>query len=153
MALMAGCWLASCGGLFRTSAIPEHYFDGRTAFLEWTWLAFQLVLDKRKIQFIDSRTFRVNDSPQSLSRSNAALFGQVRVLSDMLRYRVPPAIRGELRRKRASALHSVAYHQVRSGNLGSAWAFHLASMAGGGWRYLSFTRHLLFGSLNSKAID
>ena len=69
-ALLRENWLASCGGLFRTDRVTVDFFDGVTRHYEWTVLGFKLAASRR-VLYVDKPTFRVYDSPGSLSKSRA----------------------------------------------------------------------------------
>jgi len=56
-----------------------------------------------------------------------------------------------LRRRVARAYHHAADFDWRAGALRSAWQWHLASLLEpGGWRHITFTRHLLRTMLTGK---
>ena len=71
------CWLASCGGLYRTSMVDVRAFAGLPRFLEWTYLGLKLA-STRRMFFLDQPTFRVHDSEDSLSKSVDIGLGQLR---------------------------------------------------------------------------
>ncbi len=138
-------WLASCGGLFRTSAITLDYFDGVTKYFEWTLIAFRIAFAGHKIQFLDVPTFRIHDTPHSLSKSTEYQHSLVSFIEFLLDFDNPPRIRRALRRKLSAAFHFLSNQHLSSGHRRHAWQYHLRCLAQpGGWRYLSYTRHLLF---------
>lgn len=138
-------WLASCGGLFRTSAITVDYFDGVTKYFEWTLIAFRIAFAGHKIQFLDVPTFRIHDTPDSLSKSAEYQRSLVSFIEFLLDFDNPPRIRNALRHKLSAAFHFLSNQQLISGQRGPAWRYHMRCLAQpGGWRYLSYTRHLMF---------
>lgn len=137
-------WLASCGGLFRSAAITLEYFDGVTKHFEWTLLAFRIVNDGHPIRFLNVATFRINDTPESLSKSSAYQRGAAEFIEKLLAMNPPPRVRQALRRKLSAACHDLAEQYRSAGDRRNAWRYHLRSLAGpGGFRYASYTRWLL----------
>ena len=74
--LMRSNWLASCGGMFRAATISSEYFDPTVPYLEWTYVAFRVALE-RKIRFVetDRPHFFVADTPGSVSKSLDYILG------------------------------------------------------------------------------
>jgi hypothetical protein len=140
-------WLASCGGLFRTSSVTLDYFDEPAPFLEWTYLAYRLALDFR-MAFVDLPTFRINDTPASLSKSGAYRDAELSVLMRIAALPLPPAVARQVRGKVGRVLHDLSYDARLQGQLARAWTFHARSLLlPGGWRYLGYSRKLLpFGA-------
>jgi len=62
-------WLHNCNALYRTKTIGPGYFKEYHAYCEWTWLAYKLCLNKKKLEVIDEPTFRYHDTPGSLSKT------------------------------------------------------------------------------------
>lgn len=136
-------WLASCGGLFRTASVAASYFDDPVPFLEWTYLAYKLGLDL-KMRFVDVATFRIHDTPASLSKSVAYREAELAVLSRIDALRLPPHVRRMIRRKRGRVFHDLSWQARCEGRLGAAWRCHLQSLVlPEGWRYLGYSRKLL----------
>lgn len=143
-ALALGNWLASCGGLFRTASVGIEYFDGKTAYLEWTYLAYQLASTK-SMAFVDEPTFVINDSPGSLSKSDAYAVAAAQVLRKILMLDLPGSVRCDVRKKLGRALHDIAGRKCAGGNWCQAWKYHVASLVcPGGLQYLLYSRKLIF---------
>lgn len=137
-------WLASCGGLYRSRAIHIDYFDGKTKHFEWTLLAFRILLANHKVLFVNVPTFRVFDSPESLSKSLDYQRAAAGFIEHLLSFEPPLRIRNALQRRRSAAQHDLSFQFLTLGDRKSAWRFHLKSLIGpGGWRYLAYTRRLL----------
>jgi glycosyltransferase involved in cell wall biosynthesis len=142
-ALLRVNWLASCGAMYRSQRIGREFFDSRFKYLEWTLLAFKIAAS-RNVGFIDQPTFRINDTADSLSKSEAYTIAYPQVLAEILRLSLPITARKAIRRKLSSAHHTLADHYLGIGQRAQAWRHHLASLAlPGGIRYFSFTRRLL----------
>ena len=77
LAMTDKCWLASCGGLYRTSLVEVQSFADVPRFLEWTYLGLKLA-STRKMFFLDEPTFRIHDSEDSLSRALSIGLGRLR---------------------------------------------------------------------------
>ena len=149
VALMRENWLASAGGLYRSATIETDLFDPEVRYLEWTYLAFRLSLS-RQMTFLDAPTYRIHDSPTSLSKSEAYEEAQVAVLRRMLDFEVPSMVRRLLRRKLGRALHSRSTRKLELGELAEAWHAHWESLKlPGGIDYLPYTRKFLFRRLRA----
>jgi hypothetical protein len=110
-------------------------------------LAFRLAVS-RKIRFLDIPTYRLRlGSPGSVSASTQYLLGQPDALQTLLELDLPTNIRRALRRKLSSSLHAISERSQKDGNNLAAWRYHLRSLfISGGYRYLLYTRHLLWRS-------
>jgi hypothetical protein len=136
-------WLASCGGLFRTSSVSIDYFDDPAPFLEWTYLAYRLALDFR-MAFVDVPTFRINDTPASLSKSAAYREAELGVLLRIAALPLPPAVMRQVRGKVGRVYHDLSFEARLQGKAARAWGLHVRSLLlPGGWRYLGYSRKLL----------
>jgi hypothetical protein len=149
-AVIESNWLVSCGAIYRSASVPIDYFDGTTKYLEWTVLAFKLAAAGKCITVIETRTYRVNDSPGSLSESHEYVHAEVSVFQDMLNCQIPAAARRRVRRKLADACHRASdFHRIHA-DIRRAWAYHIRSLGYlAGWRYIPYTRHLLAGVARS----
>lgn len=136
-------WLASCGGLFRSSSIGPEFFDGKTAHLEWTFIAYKLALTKTSM-FVNIPTFIINDSAGSLSKSDAYSEAEADVLPKILSLELPISVNRAVKEKLGRALHNIASRKSEKGEWFLAWRFHIASvLCRGGWKYLLYTRKLI----------
>jgi glycosyltransferase involved in cell wall biosynthesis len=143
-------WLASCGGLFRASTVTLDYFDADNHDYEWTYLAFQLSLNLC-LKFINVPTFRINDSPNSLSKSVGWLNSEITMIDKMIALNPPSSLLPVLYELRCAALHTSSDLHRNSGEYRLAWKFHLASLKyASGWKHLAFTRKLLFPRVKQK---
>jgi len=143
LAITHQCWLASCGGLYRTDLVEAGLFAGLPRFLEWTYLGLKLA-STRRLFFLDQPTFRVHDSVDSLSKSRDYRAGAVAALQTALELDLPPRIARRVRARLSEAHHDVAEDYMNDNDLRRAWAHHLASLAEpGGTKYLLFSRWLL----------
>jgi glycosyltransferase involved in cell wall biosynthesis len=147
LSLLRRNWLASCGGLFRTTTVTSDYFDRDVAGMEWTYLAFHL-LQKLRVKFIDVPTFRVNDTHGSLSKSVTWLLNEVNTIEKMIGLKPNESLLPILFKHRCAALHEAADLHRKSGNYYLAWRFHLSSLRQpSGWKYIWFTRRLLLPNI------
>lgn len=136
-------WMASCAGLFRTRTVTADYFADPAPYMEWTYLAFRLTASLR-MRWLDAPTYRINDSPVSLSKSDAYLRSELEILQRVLALPLPPQARRAVRRKLGRACHVFAEKSRRQGSHAQAWRFHLDSLSKpGGWRYLTYSRKLV----------
>jgi hypothetical protein len=143
-------WLASCGGLFRTSSVSLDYFDDPAPFLEWTYLAYRLALDFKMV-FLDVPTFRINDTPASLSKSAAYREAELSVLLRIAALPLPRSVMRQVRGKVGRVYHDLSFEARLQGHSARAWGLHVRSLLlPGGWRYLGYSRKLLpFGEPRS----
>jgi glycosyltransferase involved in cell wall biosynthesis len=148
LALFHENWLASCGALFRSEAVPVSFFEDPQAYLEWTWLAFRLTCANCRIRVLDLPTFVINDTPGSASKSVAYIESHVSLYRRMLQLGDRRDVRKIVQIRLAAAYHTIAGQQLRAFHLGSAWMNHLRSLAcRGGLRYIGFTHRLLRATL------
>lgn len=144
--LMASNWLIPGAALFRTSAIPAEWFAAMPRYLEWTSLALRLC-QSRRIAFLGEPTVIHHEGHEfSVDASTAARLGSPAAFDVLLALDLPAEIRRQLRRKQSASFHHAAETCRASGDLGAAWRAHAASlMSVSGWRFLPYTRRLLWG--------
>lgn len=144
LALFRENWLVSCGALYRTDAVPVHYFEDLPRHIHWTWLAFCLAQDGKRIRSLSSLTFRVYETPGSSSKSDAYFHCQVEIYQRMLAKADRSDIARLIRRRLAQAWHDVSNYYRAGGVMSKAWICHIRSVSHpSGWKYLSYTRKLL----------
>lgn len=149
-ALLNGCWLASCGGLFRTATISADYFDPELPHLEWTSVALRVALD-RSLLFLKSEKphFFIASSPESLSKSSSYMFGMEHALDQLLKLRLPTSVRRGLIRKKMANRHTIADHFRAEGNMGQAWRYHARTFYHReGLRFLPSTAHFVRSTID-----
>ena len=141
--LMETNWLSENGGLYRTRSIGIEFFANLPPVVEWTYIAFQLA-QLRNIYFIDVPTFVKHDTLGSLSKSKYYSLQHPYVLRDMLRWRMPEAVRFKLKQKYISALHQTSETLLEMRDFRSAWRYHLESLRYvNGLQFLGYTRHIV----------
>ena len=137
-------WLHNGNALYRTASVTPLYFEDYHQYLEWTWLAFRLSLDGKKVAVLDIPTFRYNNSAESLSKSEAFTASGVPLFQRMVELRPPAHIVQLIQRKMGSAYHDASDAALHAGNRRLAWRYHWQSLAlSGGWKYLTFTKNFL----------
>jgi len=125
LSLMNRNWLASCGGLYKTSSIDESYFDPQQKYYEWSYVAFKLARTK-KIRFLDLPTFVVNVTDDSLSQSESYVTELPHFLERLLRDESPPVnILAALKSRAARANNYVANYYLDRRMFGKALYYHL----------------------------
>lgn len=139
-------WLASCNALYRSDRVTPVYFQNFHPFAEWTWLAFSLGLDGKKIAVLDEPCFRYNQTPQSLSQSTSYQEAYPSLFARMLASQPPLRIRKLIQRRLSAALHDRSVALLQKGDRAAALTAHLRSLLlPGGSRYLTYTRRLIPG--------
>jgi len=138
-------WLHNCNHLFRSSSVTTKYFEDSHPYMEWTWLAFRLALDGKKIVALDVPTFRYNDTPASLSKSSIYLLSSVSLYGRMLSLKPKSDIKKIIRNRLSNAWHSVTVFELQSGHRIKAISAHFRSLTchWSGLKFLSYTRYLL----------
>lgn len=137
-------WFASPGSMFRRGAV-DGLFDMDHKYFEWTLLFFKLIAAKHKIKYDDTPTYRVwQDSPESASKSAAYRLAEAEVLDEILALPLDPKVLIDLRMKRQNALNAKSRMHLERRQRLEAWKSHLSCLSAGGWRYLPFTRKLIF---------
>jgi hypothetical protein len=132
-------WLPSAAGIFRTATIGLEFFNESISYLEWTVIGFKLALS-RNLAFVDEFTYRINNTPDSLSKQPSYLMGHVPAIELMMSITNAPVLRKKLERKLSAAHHDLATHFLKSDKR-QARKHHFASIFGrGGLRYFPFTR-------------
>ena len=138
-------WLASCGASFRSSTVPAEAFERLPRHIHWTFLAFTLAVAGKRVAVVDAPAFVIHDTPGSASKQESYLLCHIEVYQRMLDAAPPPPIRAIVAARLAGALHQASDHFRRAGRSAAAWRMHLRSLTRpGGWRYLAYTRRLLF---------
>jgi glycosyltransferase involved in cell wall biosynthesis len=142
-ALASQNWLASCGGLYRSSSIPIEYFDEEATYFEWTLLAYKLA-SRLKMAFVEVPTFRIYDSPGSLSKSTAYREAEAVVLAKIASLGLPSDVKRLVQGKIGRRYHDLSNYSLMQGDYAAAWRYHLTSLRyRRGWEYLLYSRKLL----------
>jgi len=141
--LRKGNWLASCGGLYRTALAEPTLFEPDFHYLEWTYIAYKLAL-RNQASYVHQPTFRIYETPDSLSRRESYQLGVLHALDRMLELPLPKDVKHHLSQRLGSAHHSCAEMWMAKGEHGKAWRHHLRSLLSShGLRYATYTRKLL----------
>lgn len=146
MGLLDECWLSPGASLFRTASIPAEILNADWSHLEWTHLAFKLCAEHKRLQFMDVKTVRYNDTPGSMSKQVC----HRETALDLLRAvrcdtRLPVEVRRKADRKYLRTLHNLVMTYWEQGNHARAWRCHLQSLRPPNTlKYLLFSRKLLW---------
>lgn len=137
-------WLCSCNALFRSDSFLPEFFAEPHPYAEWTWLAYKLALMGKKLASINQATFRINNTPDSLSKSDSYFDAYQSLYRRMLAL-MPPADIARLIRIRMSAdWHDQSVRALLRGERLQAINLHLKSlMLPSGLQYLPYTRRLM----------
>jgi len=137
-------WLASCGGMFRTSDVPTTIFDLQYKYFEWTAIAFRIAQAGLPIRFIEDTTFVIHDTADSLSKSVDYVTLAPECVGSLARFPIPAALRYRLLRKKSRLHHEASKALLETGDLVGAWQHHAQSMAGlyGVGRHAPFTARI-----------
>jgi glycosyltransferase involved in cell wall biosynthesis len=136
-------WLPSCGALFRTDRIGPEYFENPHPYVEWTWLAFNLIISGKNIAVLNEPTYRINETSVSVSKSVEYFNSIYGLYKRMLQCSPQPQTVRLIKSRLADWFHSDAEQKWQQGQMFAAWRSHFQSLTFiGGWRYLTFTRKL-----------
>ncbi|GGX49794.1 glycosyltransferase family A protein [Saccharospirillum salsuginis] len=144
-ALVNENWLASCGGLFRTSTIGEQYFKDLKDYFEWTSLAFELAKHAR-IHFLDHKTFIVNQTPASLSQSLEYKLEEPELLKSIIGCQSLPKKETDILKLRLSSTYNrLANHFLKDGKMQRSLYYHYKCTVASrhGWTYTPWLRHFV----------
>ena len=144
-------WCLPGSWMCRTSMVCVDVFEGMPSYLECTYLALRIA-SAHPVVWIDTPTVVYNvGSPLAQSLSRAYVLGQVSALRRIVELNLPGDVRAAFRARIASAYHAAADHERNAGALLEACRWHVASMLQrSGWRYASFTRHLVRDALRVR---
>jgi glycosyltransferase involved in cell wall biosynthesis len=142
--LMQFNWLHNGNALFRSVSVTTAYFKDYHAYGEWTWLAFRLAMDGKKVAVLDIPSFRYNDTSESLSKSSAYAQSYMSLFRRMLDRMPPRHIKRMIHRNMGAACHDASVASLRDGRKLDAWRYHWQSLVEiEGLKYLGYTRHLV----------
>lgn len=142
--LMDFNWLNSCNALYRASSFEAKYFIDGHPYAEWTWLAYKLAMDNKKILILNEQTFRINDTSGSLSKSQSYQNSYIALFERMLKCAPPYDVAKSIRRKMGAAWHDASNASMNNGDSMEAFKYHLRSLfEPGGFQYLSYSRKFL----------
>lgn len=137
-------WLNSCNALYKSDSISQKYFENYHEFAEWTWLAFKIALDNKKICILNSPTFRVHNTQNSLSKSDKYMYTYIHLYRRMLTENPPKYIKNVIHKRMGAYWHHQSNISLKNGNYYSALIYHLRSLCmPGRLRYFMYTRHIL----------
>lgn len=141
LALMEMPWLNSGNAMYRSAAVGIDYFERSHPYAEWTWLAFSLAMHEKPFAAIDTPTFRIYDTSDSLSKSQAYEQSYESLFERMLAEHPPALVAKQIRQKMGSLYHQHADALLKNGDRLAGLQWHARSLTQpGGLRYLSFTR-------------
>jgi hypothetical protein len=148
-------WLNSCDTLYRTASVGPEYFSDYHPYVEWTWLAFRLAMAGKTISAVQEPTFRCNDTPASVSKSNAYADSILSLYQRMLALSPDARIAQIIRRRMGAAWHGRSVHALDRGRWHEALRFHFHSLClPGRTRYLAYTRRVIPGvSRNTRSMS
>ena len=145
-ALLVRNWLLPGSWLCRSERVGSELFEGMPRYLECTFLAVRFAT-RYNLRWLEEPTvvYRVG-SPHAESSTINYVVGQAEALKTIAAEDLPPDVKREFEHRIAHAHHMASEAALGQGRALEAWRWHLATlMSPGGWRYLPYTRHLVFG--------
>ncbi|HEV2612553.1 MAG TPA: glycosyltransferase [Noviherbaspirillum sp.] len=153
LAFLRSNWFASPASMFRASTVDLSLLDIEYKFFEWTYLFFLLLSNGKSIKFDPSMTYRVTvDNPLSASKSKEYLLSHATFLGSLQSLNLNSHVKRALIPKYQAALNGAANLHLKDGMMKAAWAAHLKCLMSGGWRYLPYTRRLIFPTFFRPAV-
>lgn len=135
-------WMTSCGAIYRSSLVGPDIFKDIPAHLEWTYLAYKLLM-LGPFCMESEPCYIIHDTPGSLSKSTAYSLAPAKVMREVLKINLSPAARQSVLKRLASLEHDLASYFLSNGFRLKAFKHHMKSlMLPGGYKYISFSRHL-----------
>jgi hypothetical protein len=137
-------WLHNGNALYRSAAIGAAYFRDFRPYAEWTWLAYRLALDGRKVATLEQPTFRYHITPGSLSQSEAYFDSYLPLFERMLERAPPKEVAYLIRCKMGASWHHRSARALHERKWRRAVSSHLRSLLlPEGGKYLGYSRHLV----------
>lgn len=137
-------WLSSCNALFRSESFLPEFFSDPHPYAEWTWLAYKLAMAGKKLAVVNRPTFRINDTPGSLSKTDAYHDAYQELYRRMLALAPPTDVARTVRSLISADWHDQSVRALSRGDKLDAFKFHFNSlMLPSGLQYLSYTRRLM----------
>jgi glycosyltransferase involved in cell wall biosynthesis len=138
-------WLSPGNSVFRTETINSESLRVDRDHHEWTYIAYHLLFEQRRIEFVDRIVAIYNDTSESMSKRTLHEPEELRLLEDLLEdERLSPDMRRAIEDKYRNLLHITAERYRLAGHTMSAWHYHLRSLRPPyTLRYIAFTRRLL----------
>jgi glycosyltransferase involved in cell wall biosynthesis len=146
-------WLLPGSYLCRTDRVGSDVFDGMPDGFECSHIALRLATSYR-IKFLEPPTVIWNaDTPDSLSKSREWILSAPRAHERLLALDLPLRARLKLLERITWDFHSASDLYLREGDRRQAWRWHLRSLLRlGGYRYLPYTRRLLWAMLAPRRL-
>jgi glycosyltransferase involved in cell wall biosynthesis len=144
-------WFASAAPLFDMKSVDRALFNLSFKYYEWTYLFFLLLTSGYTFVYDDALTYRINEaSPMSASKSYDYILAYPSFLLDLKKLPLCQDIRQRVKQKYATALNSQSILESESGLQTRAWVSHIKCLLSGGWKYIPYTRTLLYQVLSKK---
>ena len=125
--LKARNWLASCGGMFRSSTVGTKYFEDLPRHREWTVIAFRIA-SALNVRFVNKLSYRVVSSSASQSKRDSYIDAATESLQAMLPWTTNPAHIRAIRRRMADANHYISSYYRIKGDFPRAWEAYRSSI-------------------------
>ncbi len=146
--LLAECWLCPGASIFKTESISAQFLNVERDYHEWTYIAFLLAVEGKRISFLDVPTVTYFNTENSASKSFEYEEAALDLLDTMKADdRVDNETLALMERKYRNVLHTLASKYWRRGARRKAWCYHLRSMRPPfTFKYLLFSRKLLIST-------
>jgi glycosyltransferase involved in cell wall biosynthesis len=132
--LLFKTWLLPGAALFRTETINQEILKGMPEYLEWTYLAIRLSLEKKILFLNDSTVIHYLDHDFSIDKSNEAVLGRPEALRRILTLNLPDYFRKAFKEKLAYADHHASKLYLKNRQYALAWSCHVKVIKNMPWK-------------------
>lgn len=150
-ALFQKNWMGTGASLFRSATVSELGLNHVSNAYEWTQLAFNLLVEGRRMVYLDTPTMLKYEMTESLYKrvSQEILDARLSIFENMVS-RAPTHVKSAIRKHQAMELHEAADYYLRAGDGRRAWRYHVRSLQEpSGARYARFTVRLLLHTIKT----
>jgi glycosyltransferase involved in cell wall biosynthesis len=137
-------WFASPASMYKKSTVGLDVFNFQFKYFEWTYLFFSLISLKCSFIFDKTLTYRkYEDHPLSVSKTIEYYLAYPDFLQTLKQLDLNKDVIASIHTKYIAALNSKSNILRQQRKYLEAWKAHLLCLANGGFKYISYTRHLL----------
>lgn len=138
-------WLNSGNALYRTSSIKAQYFEDGMPFAEWTWIAYLLSINGKRVAVLNEICHQINVTAGSLSQSSQHVESYMRLFERMLAVTPPKEVVRLIHKRISAYYHANSMRAIAATNCSDALSWHIKSLLfRDGLRYLTYSRHVVF---------
>ncbi len=151
LSLLEKNWFASPAPLFRKSSVDLALFKIDLKFYELTYLFYKLIEKNYKIVFEDVLSYKVNvGTDASSSKSEEYFINHPKFLLKLMSLDLNADIKKKINNKILDSLNAVSFFYLSHNDISNAFKYHLKCLISGGWKYVFYTRKLIYYFFKNK---